>query len=198
MTNTFTAPAGLWVYYDSQDRNNAGSLVAELRDPTGAVVFSYNAAFDTQSLQGIRAPTVRHLPDDHQGQQPGCHRFLPIPTSGFELGYSCFGARFNPQRHVRSRLSHRHLSICRPGGPTSALRWTPERLRFRDCLIVAARRSDPHCQRQYGRGRRSFRFPVTGTYRLLIENQTGAAATYAARILDIAAQPSFRLKPWFR
>ncbi|MFO1460363.1 MAG: hypothetical protein U1G08_13260 [Verrucomicrobiota bacterium] len=189
VTNTFTAPAGLWVYYDSQDRNNAGSLVAELRDPTGAVVFSYNAAFDTQSLQGYGLPRSGTYQMIIKGNSPGAtgsfrYRLLDL-NSGIPA--LALGSTLNGTFEADYRTD-----IYQFAGQAG------QRLLYdglqNDFASVTARLLLPDGQIRIVNGNTDgdvgpFSLPVTGTYRLLIENQTGAAATYAARILDIAAQP---------
>jgi hypothetical protein len=45
-TNSFRAPAGVWVYLDSQDQSG-NELVIELRDPANATVFTVGAANDS-------------------------------------------------------------------------------------------------------------------------------------------------------
>ena len=189
VTNTFTAPAGLWVYYDSQDRSNAGSLIAELRDPTGAVVFTYNAASDTQSLQGYGLPRSGTYQMILKGNSPGAtgsfrYRLLDL-NSGIPA--LVLGSTVSGTFEANSRTD-----IYQFAGQAG------QRLLYdalqNDNAPVTARLLMPDGQIRFINGNSDtdiapFSLPVSGTYRLLVENQTGLAATYAGRIFDIAAQP---------
>lgn len=189
VTNTFTAPAGLWVYYDSQDRSNASSLIAELRDPTGAVVFSYSAASDTQSQQGYGLPRSGTYQMILKGNSPGAtgsfrYRLLDL-NSGIPA--LVFGSTISGTFEANYRTD-----IYQFAGQAG------QRLLYdglqNDFANISARLMMPDGQIRFINGNSDgdiapFSLPVSGTYRLLFENQTGLAATYAARILDIGTQP---------
>ncbi|MBL9172589.1 MAG: hypothetical protein JNL10_03555 [Verrucomicrobiales bacterium] len=189
VTNTFTAPAGLWVYYDSQERNNATSLIAELRDPTGAVVFTYNAGSDTQSLQGYGLPRSGTYQMIIRGNSPGAtgafrYRLVDLSSGlpALVLGSTVSGTfEANYRTDIYQFAGQAGQRLLYDGLQN-------------DFANVQARLLMPDGQFRFITGNSDqdtapFSLPFSGTYRLLIENQTGVAATYAARIFDIAAQP---------
>ena len=185
-TNTFTAPAGLWVYFDSQDRAGAGSLVADLLDPTGVLLFSVNAAFDSGPYVLPFSGTYRLVIRGPGAGAVGTYRYRLLDLVGgippLALN-TTVTATLDPG--YRTDV---HLFTGTPGQ-----RFIYDALE-NDFANVTVRLMTPDGQIRFLNGNSDqdigpFTLTVGGSYRLFFENQLPAPATYAFRLLDAAAQP---------
>lgn len=189
VTHAFTAPAGLWVYYDAQNRAESASLVAELQDPTGAVVFTWAAGFDSQGAQGYGLPrsgTYQLIVKGNSPAATGAFRYRMLDLVGgipaVTLGATVTGNLDPGYRTDVYQFTGQPGQRCLYDGLEN------------DFASVTVRLMMPDGQIRFLQGNADqdvapFTLPVAGTYRLFFENQGAAAASYSARLLDLAAAP---------
>jgi hypothetical protein len=184
-TFTFTAPAGLWVYYDSQDRT-ATSLLAELKDPTGTLVFSVGAAYDSGPYILAHSGTYTFTLRGNPASATATYRYRLMdwtdaaPTLAFNTPIS---ASLDPYRTDVYQF---------PG--QSGLRLLYDALE-NDFDNVSVRLVNPDGQVRFANGNSDsdvgpFTLNLPGTYYLVFESNLSTAATYNARLLNIATQPA--------
>jgi hypothetical protein len=186
ITNTFTAPAGLWVYFDSQDRSNPGSIFAELRDPLDAVVFSINAYSDSGAYVLPRSGTYRLITKGSSAGATGTYRYRLLDLVG--------GIPVLP---LNTTLS----GNLDPAYRTDVYQFTgqaAQRLLYdsleNDFANVSVRLMMPDGQIRFINGNSDtdtapFTLPANGTYRLFFESQVTTPVSYNSRMLNVESQP---------
>lgn len=185
-TNTFTAPAGLWVYFDSQDPSNSGTIVAELSDPLGTVVFTINAAFDAGPFVLPRSGTYRLIIKGSSAGATGTFRYRLLDLVG---GIPALA--LNTTVSATLDPAYRTDVYQFSGQPAQRLFYDAVE---NDFANVSVRLMMPDGQIRFLNGNSDtdvtpFTLPAAGLYRLFFESRVAAPVTYAARLLTVEAQP---------
>lgn len=189
-TFTFSANAGAWLYFDSQDRTSS-TLLIDLADPASKLVFTVSAASDTGPhvlpASGTYTVTVR-------GNSPsatGNYRFrLQDLASVPSLSLNTL---------VEGTLD--------PGVTTTVYQFTGQagqRLYYdgteKDGVRVTVEMRGPtgsvvHLNRNSETDLALFTLAVGGTYFLFLEGNVATPARYQFRLLDLVAQPDLPRGP---
>jgi len=185
-TNTFTAPAGLWVYFDSQDRSSGGNLIAELREPLGTVVFSINPVSDSGPYVLPRSGTYQLVIRGNSAAATGTYRYRLMDLTG-DLPTLTLNSTVNGNLDPGYRTDVYQFA----GQPAQRLVYDSLE---NDFANVTVRLMMPDGQIRFLNGNSDqdvapITLPVGGTYRLFFESQLPTPATYSARLLNMESQP---------
>ena len=185
ITNSFAGPAGLWVYFDSQDRTST-SLITELRDPSGSVVFSVPASNDAGPYLLPRSGSYSLVVRGANSTVTGSYRFRLMDWTGGVPHLTLNGS-------LTGNLD--------PGFLTEVFRFAGQpgqRLVYdaleNDFSNVTVRLVTPAGQVRFLNGNADtdvgpFTLTAVGTYYLVFESNLSTPATYKAQLLAIGDQP---------
>src|SRR5262249_46055604 len=181
----FTASAGTWIYFDSQDAT-ATSLVVDLRDPTETIVTTFAASSDSGphllSRSGAYTARVRGASSSNAGSYR--FRILDLINGVPTLALNATTNVTMPQAY--------QTDVYRFTG-TAGQRLVYDALDS-DFEQVGATLLNPignfvHINGKADNDAGPFTLLVPGTYWLAIQNNLSTPTHYAFGLLDAAAQP---------
>ena len=178
-TFTFTAPAGLPIYFDSQDGDN-DPISLEIVDPDGTRVFSRDASFDRGPVILTRSGTYTVTVKGDSASATGDYNFriLDLQSAATDL---VLGTT------TTETLSAFKTDIYRFNG-------TPGQKLYLDSLVGQFQNVDIQLVSPNGssvfnitseRDQAPFTLSEPGTYYLIVENNTDAAADFSFRLVDL-------------
>jgi hypothetical protein len=190
-TNRFTAPAGQWVYFDSQDRSSGGNLYAELRDPSGNVVFTVSAASDAGPYVLPRSGEYNLVIRGTSPAGTGSYRFRLLDLAN--------GApQLSLDTTIMSTLDPSYRTDVHQFTGTSGQRLVYDALE-NDFDSIAVRLLAPDGTIRHLNGNADsdvgpFTLIIGGTYYLIVESNLPNPADYNFRLLNVESQPVLQLR----
>jgi hypothetical protein len=189
LTNTFTAPAGTLLYFDSLDRTTS-AVVVELRDPVDARIFFIGTTADSEPYFLSRSGTYSLLIGGADRNSTGNYRFRLI-----DLASTASSLTLNNE--VKATLN--------PAWTTDVYQFTGaagQRLYFDaldddadpiQAVLVGPAGGIVHINQRSQNDVGPFTLAASGTYFLLLEGNQAGTANYSFRLWDVASQPALDL-----
>ncbi|QLE56855.1 Ig-like domain-containing protein [Nostoc sp. TCL26-01] len=187
-TYTFTASAGLLVYFDGQN-SNSNNITAELRDANNQYIFASNTNSDTQLIRLQKSGTYTLTVKGASASSTGSYRFqvIDIPAAATDISFNT---------PITRNLTN--------GAETVVYRFTgtPGQELYYDALqgdadTVYAQLISPSGTSVFyinsDSDRTLFTLNESGTYYLLLQGNSTSAADYSFRLLDASAATAVTL-----
>ncbi|PYJ95656.1 MAG: hypothetical protein DME23_23440 [Verrucomicrobia bacterium] len=186
--STFTAPAGLQIYLDSLDRGG-GSLLVDLRDPSGALVFSTGETADTGPVTLPRSGTYSV---NVRGNSPGAtglfkFRLLDLTSSPALLLNTNVTATLSNayQTDVYQLVGSAGQRLYYDALDNDFDQVTARLISSDGAAYLGVRNSDS----DFG----PFTLTASGTNYLILESNMTGSPDYSFRLLDVGAAPALPL-----
>jgi hypothetical protein len=183
-TTTFTGPAGLPIYFDSMDRGGS-SLVIDLRDPTGALVFSVAETADAGPYALPRSGTYSVQVRAFSPDATGLYRFriLDLTTAPSLVSGTTFTNILNPgfktdAYRVAGTAGQRFFYDALQSDPDTV---SDRLLNSAGAVVGINNNSDSDVG--------PFTLLVSGQHYLVFEGNQVGAVDYGFRMFDLASQP---------